>query len=125
MVYTPTKHPKKAFIIITIIAAAGILGSYFISKYFMTIALIYWMQYTAVLSYLQFRRKSRHKFRSFTEYMLHPQARFFIFEFMAVIGIGSLLIYDTNMVGALALGGWWLFSLNFYKYYRQFKKYEE
>ncbi len=124
MVYTPSKHPKQAFIVITLIAAAGILGSYFISKYFMTIALIYWMQYTAVLSYLQFRHKSKHKFRSFTERLLHPQVRFFVFEFMAFIGIGTLLMYDTNLMGTLALGGWWLFSLNFYRYYQDFEKYE-
>ncbi len=124
MVYTPSKHPNQAFAVITIIAAAGIFGSYFISNYFMAIALIYWMQYTAVLSYLQFKHKSKHKFRGLTERLLHPQVRFFVFEFMAFIGIGTLLMYDTNSMGALALGGWWLFSLNFYRYYKQFRKYE-
>lgn len=125
MVYTPSKHPKQAFTVITIIAAAGIIGGYFISQYVMAVALIYWMQYTAVLSYLQFRHKSRHKFRNITEYLLHPQVRFFVFEFMAFIGIGALLMYETVLIGALALGGWWLFSLNFFRYYKQFRKYEE
>jgi hypothetical protein len=125
MVYTPSKQPKQALIVIALIAAAGIAGGYFLSKYIMAIALIYWMQYTAILSYLQFKHKSKHKFRGFTEYMLHPQVRFFVFEFMAFIGLGSLLKYDSNLIGALALGGWFAFSLNFYRYYNQFKEYEE
>lgn len=123
--YTPSKHPKKAFILVTIIVAAGIIGGYLISEYFMAIALIFWMQYTGVLSYLQFKHCAKHKYRTFTECMLHPQVRFFIFEFLAFIGIGALLKYKTELVGALALGVWWLFSLNFYKYYKQFRKYEK
>ena len=124
MVYHPTKYPKEAFIVITIISAAGIIGGYFISSYLMAIALIYWMQYTAVLSYLQFKHKSEHKFNNITEALLHPQVRFFVFEFMAFIGLGVLLKYDSNSVGALALGAWWLFSLNFFRYYLYFRKYE-
>lgn len=125
VIYTPSRHPKQAFIVITIMCAAGIWGGYFISDYLLAIALVFWMQYTAVLSYLQFSHKSKHRFRSFTEYLLHPQVRFFVFEFMAAIGIGSLLKYNTKSIGALALAAWWLFSLNFFLYYRQFKKYEE
>ena len=56
--YTPSKNPKEAFILVTLIVAAGIAGGYLISEYFMAIALIFWMQYTAVLSYLQFKRCS-------------------------------------------------------------------
>ncbi len=123
--YTPSKHPKQAIILITLIAAAGVIGGFYVSTYFLAIALIFWMQYTAVLSYLQFKHKSKHKFRNFTEYLLHPQVRFFVFEFMAFIGIGTLLKYDSVMIGGLALLGWWLFSLNFYYYYDKFRTYEK
>jgi len=123
-VYTPSKHPKQAFILITIMAAAGILGGYFISEYFMAIALVFWIQYTAVLSYSQFKRRTKHKYRNFTEYLLHPQVRFFAFEFLAVVGIGALLKYNTQSIGAVSLAAWWLFSLNFFLYYKDFKKYE-
>ena len=96
-----------------------------IGEYLMAIALIFWMQYTAILSYLQFKHKAKHKFRTVTEDLLHPQVRFFAFEFMAFIGLGSMLKYDSMIIGALALGAWWLFSLNFYFYYKKFKKYEK
>lgn len=122
--YTPSKHPKQAIILITIMAGAGVIGGYLISEYFMAIALIFWMQYTAVLSYLQFKKHSKHKFRTFTESLLHPQVRFFVFEFLAFIGLGSLLKYSSNSIGALSLVVWWLFSMNFYYYYKDFKKYE-
>lgn len=123
--YTPSKHPKQAIILITVMAAAGAIGGYWISEYLMAIALIFWMQYTAILSYLQFKHKRKHKFRNLTEDLLHPQVRFFAFEFLAFIGLGSLLKYESMMVGALSLGAWWLFSLNFYFYYKKFKKYEK
>ena len=130
--YTPSRHPKQAVILITFIAAIGIAGGflkgfmgYMIGEYIMAIALVFWMQYTAILSYLQFKRRSKHKFRTFTEYLLHPQVRFFVFEFMAFIGLGSLLKYDRMSIGALALLVWWLFSLNFFFYYKSFREYEE
>lgn len=119
--YTPSKHPKQAIILITLMAAIGAVGGYLINEYLMAIALIFWMQYTAILSYLQFKNKSKHKFRNLTEDMLHPQVRFFVFEFLAFIGLGSLLKYDSMIVGSLSLGAWWLFSLNFFYYYKNKK----
>jgi protein-S-isoprenylcysteine O-methyltransferase Ste14 len=125
MIYTPSKYPKKAFTLITVMVAVGIFGGYLISQYFMAVALLFWIQYTAVLSYLQFKRKSKCKRRNLTEYLLYPQIRFFIFEFLAVLGIGSLLKYNNYSIGAAALAAWWLFSLNFFVYYKQFRKYEK
>jgi len=121
--YTPSRHPKQAIILITLMSAVGAIGGYFISEYLMAIALIFWMQYTAILSYLQFKHKSKHKFRGLTEDLLHPQVRFFVFEFLAFIGLGSLLKYDSMLIGALSLGAWWIFSLNFFFYYKKFRKY--
>ena len=125
MIYTPSKHPKQAFILITIMVAVGILGGRHISEYLMAISLVFWLQYTAVLSYLQFKRKKKYERTSFTEYLLNPQIRFLVFEFLAVIGIGTLLVYNTQSIGAVSLFAWWLFSLNFFLYYKQFKKYGE
>jgi len=122
--YTPSKHPKQAIILISIIALVGIIGGFYIGHLILAIALIFWMQYTAILSYLQFRRKSKHKMNNFTEYLLHPQVRFFVFEFLAFIGLGSLLKYNSVIVGGMSLLAWWLFSLNFFFYYDKFKKYE-
>jgi hypothetical protein len=125
MIYTPSRNPKEAFTIISIMAAVGILGGIYISEYLMAIALVFWLQYTAVLSYLQFKRRKKHKYRGFTQYLLNPQIRFFIFEFLAVIGIGTLIIYNDPSIGTVALLAWWLFSLNFFFYYKDFKKYGE
>lgn len=105
-------------ILVTVIVTAGILGGYFASHYLMAIALIFWIQYTAILSYNQFRKKSMPKAKGITKYLLNPQLRFFLFEFIAVLGLGMLLKYDTVHIGAAALGAWWLFSWNFYRYYK-------
>jgi hypothetical protein len=119
MIYTPTKYPKKAFILISFIVFIGILGGYFISEYFLAIALVFWMQYTAVLSYLQFKKKSKHSNKTFTEILLNPFIRFFIFELIAFWGIVMLIWWNNLQVGSAALLAWWLFSLNFYLYYRK------
>ena len=122
MIYTPQKHPKQSFILISIMSLGGISLGYLVDKVFILICLLFWMQYTAVLSYIQFKKKSRHGYHNFTEILLHPQLRFFLFEFMAVISIGALIKYGHMFVGAIALMAWWIFSLNFYLYYKPKKK---
>ena len=122
MIYEPSKNPKEAFVLVTLVVFAGIVGGYLLSRYIMAIALVFWIQYTLVLSYLQFSRKEKHRYNSFTEILLHPQIRFFIFEIIALWGIAALIIYKTAHIGAAALAVWWLFSLNFYFYYKG-KKY--
>jgi len=117
MVYTPTKNPLQSLILITIIVAAGVFGGRFISQYFMAFALVFWIQYTAVLSYLQFKHGKKHSHKSFTEWLLYPQVRFFVFEFLALIGLGALILKYNLLIGDAALIAWWLFSLNFYIYY--------
>ena len=124
MIYTPQKHPRQAFILISVISAVGIIGGLFIHELFLLAALIFWMQYTAILSYLQFQHKHKHKWNTLTEMLLHPQLRFFLFEFLAAVGLFAILKNDRIYIGAAALLAWFLFSLNFYIYYKQFKKYE-
>lgn len=119
-IYTPPENPKEVFIMITLIVLAGILGSIFISIFFAVVALLFWIQYTAVLSYLQFSRKRRYGITSFTNFLLNPQFRFFIFIFIAVIGLYSIF-YITPLIGYAALIAWELFSFNFYRHYTQFK----
>jgi len=122
MIYTPEKNPRQAFILITLIVLFGIVWGYWVNEFYMTVALLFWMQYTAVLSYLQFKRKTRHKYKTFTEILLYPQLRFFIFELIAFWGVAMLIMYKTLAIGTAALLAWWLFSLNFYLYYRKKKK---
>jgi hypothetical protein len=124
MIYTPEKYPKQAFMLIAAISLVGIIVGTLVYRFFMIFALIFWMQYTAILSYLQFKSKSKHKWHSFTEMLLHPQLRFFLFEFLAAVGLFAILKNDRVYIGAAALVAWFLFSLNFYIYYSQFKKYE-
>ncbi|RLE38362.1 hypothetical protein DRJ17_04250 [Candidatus Woesearchaeota archaeon] len=124
MIYTPSEHPSQAFILITLIVIAGILGTLLWSVYFLIVALLFWVQYTAILSYLQFRKKRRFPYKGFTQILLHPQVRFFVFEFLAVLGIGTYFVFRMPYVGIVALAAWWLFSLNFYRYYEEFKIYE-
>ena len=121
MIYEPSKNPKQAIILITIVALSGIIGGYLLSSYIMASALIFWIQYTLILSYLQFKNKSSHPYTGLTELLLHPQIRFFLFELIAFWGIAALVLYGTTHVGAAALAAWWLFSLNFYFYYRNKK----
>ena len=120
--YAPQKEPRLAINLVIVIVLVGIFGGIYIHELFMIIALIFWMQYTAILSYLQFRRKSKHKWNTFTEVLLHPQIRFFIFEFLAVLGLGFVLKYNLIYIGVAVLIAWLLFSINFYMYYGRFKK---
>jgi hypothetical protein len=124
MIYTPSKYPRQAFILITLISATGMVAGVFVHSFFMICALIFWMQYTAILSYLQFRKKKKFNPVTFTELLLNPQIRFFAFEFLGAVGLFGLLKYNWKYLGALVLFVWWLFSLNFYRYYSQFRKYE-
>ncbi|MFC1691579.1 hypothetical protein ACFL0W_05360 [Nanoarchaeota archaeon] len=129
MIYTPHKNPTQTLILVSIISFTGIIGGVFISRLFMYAALIFWMQYTAILSYLQFkrqlkRRKKRRKKGTITEFLLNPQLRFFVFEFLAFTALLSILKYDFFIIGFMALIAWFGFSFNFYVYYAEFKKYE-
>jgi hypothetical protein len=118
MVYTPSNHPKQSFILVTSMVVVGILGGYYVNKYFMAVALIFWIQYTGIISYLQFKHGRKHSYKTFTDALLHPQLRFFIFEFIAFLGLGALLVFDSLSIGTAALVAWWLFSVNFYLYYK-------
>ncbi len=122
MIYTPQKNPKEAIILITIVVLTGIVGGYLISPFLMVVALLFWMQYTAILSYLQFKKKRKLNTKSLTGILLSPQIRFFLFEFLAVIGTGSIFKYRTLSIGAAALIAWWLFAYNFYYYYQRKRK---
>lgn len=124
MIYTPQKNPGAAMILIAIVTLVGILGGLFVNEFIMFVALIFWLQYTAILSYLQFRHKSRHKWRGFTEALLHPQLRFFIFSFLAALSIFGILARHNTYVGAVALFSWLMFSINFYRYYTSYRKYD-
>jgi hypothetical protein len=52
--------------------------------------------------------------------LLNPQVRFFVFEFIAFLGILSWVYYKIAMVGYLSLTAWWFFSLNFFVNYEEF-----
>ncbi len=123
MIYTPQKNPKEAMILVAVIVAFGIAGSF--TYQLLTIAaLLFWIQYTAILSYLQYKRKSRHNVKGFTGLLLNPQFRFFLFEFIAVIGLLSIFKYETMIFAIAALIAWFLFSFNFYRHYSEFRKYQ-
>jgi Trk-type K+ transport system membrane component len=124
MIYTPAKDPGQAFILIAVISLIGIIAGSLVYRFFMVFALIFWLQYTAVLSYLQFKSGSKHRRDTLTEWLLHPQLRFFLFEFLAAVGLFAVLMHDWWHIGALVLAAWLLFSFNFYRYYKEFKRYE-
>jgi hypothetical protein len=124
MIYTPSKNPKEALIIVCVIAGMGILGGILVNRFFMFFALVFWMQYTAVLTYIQFKAKSGHKKGGLTALLLKPQLRFFLFEFIATIGLLSVLMHDWWEIGTAVLVVWVLFAINFYRHYTQYKKYE-
>ena len=119
MFYTPNKNPDEAFMLISFIVLIGVIGGYFINPWVMAGALIFWIQYTAILSYLQFKRKSKHGSDTITDTLLIPQVRFFLFEVIAFIGLYYLIIYDSLMWGAFTLLVWWVFALNFYWHYKK------
>ena len=117
--YTPQEYPTEAAILIACIAFVGILGGFLIHHFFMLFALIFWMQYTAVLSYRQFAKKSKHEIDSFTGLLLNPQIRFFLFEMLAVMGIMAIIKYQNLNIGGVVLGFWFAFALNFYFHYKK------
>ncbi|MEK6961351.1 MAG: hypothetical protein AABX47_09350 [Nanoarchaeota archaeon] len=122
MIYTPQKQPKQAMILVTVIALLGAFGGYFRHKFLMVVALLFWMQYTAILSYIQFKKNRRYPMTTFTSALLNPQLRFFLFEFLAIIGLWSIFKYNTMSAGFSALIAWWLFALNFFVYYSRKRK---
>ena len=124
MIYTPSKNPKQALILIALISIIGILGGIFIHRFFFVVALLFWMQYTAVISYVQFKKKKKSKAKGITGLLLNPQVRFFTFEFLAAVGLFAILKYGWWQLSTTVLLAWLLFSINFYKHYRQYKKYE-
>ncbi|MBU0615808.1 MAG: hypothetical protein KJ601_06980 [Nanoarchaeota archaeon] len=130
MVYTPQKHPKAAFVTISIIVFFGVIGSWItrlvtnltgldggLYKLFPLVAFFYWIQYTIILAYLQFMHKSKHGSRSFTDIMLNPILRFFIFLLLSFWGIYHVFLGQI-LISYIILIGWWGFSLNFYLYYK-------
>ncbi|MBI4739191.1 hypothetical protein HY772_06580 [Candidatus Woesearchaeota archaeon] len=54
-IYTPLDYPKESTILITIIVIGGIFGTIFIHEIFLFSALMFWLLYTAILTYLQFK----------------------------------------------------------------------
>ena len=121
MIYHPEKNPDQAMIVTSVVALGGIAGA-FLHVFIPVVSLLYWMQYTAILSYMQFRKKSKHPWSNLTEILLHPQLRFFVFEFIAVLGLLTIIFYDTIYIAASVLLVWWLFDLNYYLYYRSLSK---
>ena len=117
MIYTPAQYPKKAFIMISSIVFMGIFGGLVISEYFMAIALIFWIQYTIVLGYLQYKHGSIHPYNSFTGALLNPSLRLSLFIILALLGLILLIFFNNSGFAILSLVLWWLFALNFYKYY--------
>lgn len=124
MIYTPSKHPKQAVILVSLISMVGIVGGLLFSRFFFVFALLFWMKYTAVLSYLQFREGKKHKVKGITGILLKPQIRFFTFEFLAALGLFGILKYDWYQLATAVLIAWFLFSINFYRHYKQYKEYE-
>lgn len=120
-IYRPQKEPKKVILIISFIVLLGIFGG-IISDYFVVVALLFWIHYTLVLAYLQFKRGSKHKYKNLTDLFLNPRIRFFIFESLAIIGIIGILLYGSREAGVLSLVLWWLFAYNFYVRYALRKK---
>ena len=122
-VYTPPMNERLVFGIISLIVVFGIFGNLLLSKWFMIFAIAFWMQYTAVLSFLQLVHKKERPHSTITEILLLPHVRFSVFIFIATIGlIGT--IRGQYILGYLTLAAWWLFSFNFYRHYSQFRKLE-
>jgi hypothetical protein len=119
MFYQPQKNPNKAMIMVSIITLVGFFAGYAVSPYFTIGALFFIIQFTAVRSYMQFKSGHKHSYNSVAEILLHPQVRFFLFEFIAIIGIWAWFVYQTLIIGVISLFAWWLFSLNFYLYYKK------
>ncbi|MBD3313403.1 hypothetical protein GF345_03090 [Candidatus Woesearchaeota archaeon] len=121
--YRPSRNQKLAIAMITAVVLIGILGKLLVSDWFMIGAILFWVHYTAILSFMQFRNQRKRPHETLTEILLIPHIRFFVFIFIATIGlIGTLR--GIYWLGYIALAAWWLFSFNFYRHYGQFRKYE-
>ena len=123
MIYTPSKHPKEAIILITIMVLLGVLGGIFIHRLFVYVALVFWIQYTAVLVKLQIQKKKKKKKKSkeissLTAALLNPYVRFIAFLLLATEGLVSAII-GRMWMAYLVLILWWLFAINFYHYYKK------
>ncbi len=119
-IYTPARQPGKALLLVSFIVLVGVLGSFF-SRFFMIFANIFWITYTSLLVYLQFLNKSNYDVKNFLDHLLNPQVRFFVFIFLGTMAVFGALL-GKMWVGYTALAAWWLFSLNFYLYFKEFKK---
>jgi hypothetical protein len=108
------KKDHKAHLgLISGVVVVGIFGGILVHKYFILAALLFWLIYTAILSYSQFKKKRKQSYKTFTDALANPQMRFFIFEYLAALGILSVFNMGA-WVGIMTLGVWWLFSLNFF-----------
>ena len=63
MIYKPQRNPKPTLILIFIIVLIGIFGGFYVSKWFTVFALAFWAHFTAVLAFLQIKRKSKHGYK--------------------------------------------------------------
>jgi hypothetical protein len=117
MIYSPQRRPGASLLMIAVIVIISIIGGALVSPAFILFGLIFWFHYTAVLSYKQYRRGSSHDIKGITGFLLKPQARFFIFELLALGGILSIILFGWTYVGMIILVAWFVFSLNFYLYY--------
>ena len=122
-IYTPSKNPKEAFLLVTFISLVGILGTAAISNFFMIFATIFWMTYTGMLVYLQFKHKTVYPKKTLTEFLLNPQTRFFVFIFLGAIGLFGAL-KEQMWISYTVLIAWWIFSLNFYMYFKEWKNHD-
>ncbi|MFC1723074.1 hypothetical protein ACFL0V_02965 [Nanoarchaeota archaeon] len=120
-IYVPSKHPFKAFVVVSFIVAVGIVGTLAVGKFFLIFANIFWIMYTAVISYVQFKFHRKYPRKRAIEKFLDPQLRFFVFVFLAAMGVFAALL-DKFWIGFVVLAVWWLFSLNFLLYFKEFKR---
>ena len=109
-------------ILVTVIALLGAFGGYFRHKFLMVVALLFWMQYTAILSYIQFKKNRRYPMSHVHICSIESSVEVFLFEFLAIIGLWSIFKYNTMSAGFSALIAWWLFALNFFVYYSRKRK---
>ncbi len=117
-IYTPQEYPMQALILIISMTLVGIIGGIFVHPWFTIFSLLFWMQYTGVLAYMQYKRRSKHSGKGITTILLNPGLRFALFEILAVIGIAFVFLGKMYWA-AVVLLGWMLFAMNFYFYYRR------
>jgi hypothetical protein len=130
MIYTPKKNSKSVMDLITVIVFLGIAGGIIFSlinsenkiyQIFPLLALLFWAQFTIVLSYRQFKKKKELGYETFTEMMLHFPIRLFLFLVLAILGIFQIFIGNI-LISYGILFVWWLFALMFYSYYNKRKE---